>query len=425
MTSPHERRGRWADALFRPSPRLSDEATTQRVRTLSVLLFSVVTLGTASGIVQLVFVPGFVQTFALMMGALAVFAGGYLLSRTRWWRIAAWLGALAPVAACVAVGLLRPDDRVWYGFMFVGVVVAAMFLSTLETALVSALAFAGVLAVVASSLGFAEPKKAVPPLMLHLVLSPVLVLATAHRNRVERLRTQALLDAQRRHEGAAQLEALGRLAGGIAHDFNGLLTVIALNAELLSQASRPAAEREMVEEVALAAQRAQVLSTQLVQFAGRKRAEGDDADLALVTVRLEPILRRLAGPRVQVNVKAPPTLRVHIQGGALEQILLNLVTNARDAMPDGGQLDLEVVRHRSGEAPGVNRALLRVRDSGHGMDAATAARAFEPFFTTKGDVGNGLGLATVRRIVEGSGGSVAVQSAPGQGTTFSVDLPLA
>jgi len=233
---------------------------------------------------------------------------------------------------------------------------------------------------------------------------------------------------------AQKMEAVGRLAGGVAHDFNNLLTVIQGYAELLgaSLANDPE-RRESVVEIVKAAERAAALTRQLLAFSRRQVLEMRVLDLGAVVADTEKMLRRLIGEDVEVVVVKPATLgRVKADPGQLEQVLVNLAVNSRDAMPGGGRLTLELAdvtldapfttSHDS--IPPGRYVVGAVRDTGSGMDAETLGHLFEPFFTTKEKgKGTGLGLATVFGIVKQSGGYVDVASAPGAGTTFRVYLP--
>jgi PAS domain S-box-containing protein len=232
---------------------------------------------------------------------------------------------------------------------------------------------------------------------------------------------------------AQKMEAVGRLAGGVAHDFNNLLTVILSYGELLRPRLADPDDLGMVEEITRAVGQASSLTRQLLAFGRKGVIQPRVLDLGAAVAQTQKMLRRLIGEDVELAVARPAgPVAVKADPGQLEQVLLNLAINARDAMPQGGRLTVEVqVVELDGAyaaahlrvRPGAY-ALLAVSDTGVGMDAATRARAFEPFFTTKGEKGTGLGLATVYGVVEQSGGHVAVYSEPGRGTTFKVYLPL-
>jgi PAS domain S-box-containing protein len=242
------------------------------------------------------------------------------------------------------------------------------------------------------------------------------------------------LEDQFRH--AQKMEAVGRLAGGVAHDFNNLLGVITGYAELARRAldaGHPAATR--LDEVLKAADRAAMLTRQLLAFSRRQVLEPRLVDVNEALLDLEKMLHRVIGEDVTLVMHLAPGLgAVRADPGQLAQVVMNLVTNARDAMPRGGTISVETTEAEAPELRGVvhgpvneGRYLcLAIADTGEGMDEATRARAFEPFYTTKPlGVGTGLGLSTVYGIVNQSGGHVVVESAPGRGTTFRVYLPFA
>lgn len=217
-------------------------------------------------------------------------------------------------------------------------------------------------------------------------------------------------------EQARRLEALGRLAGGVAHDFNNLLQVISASIEI--EMRRRGEPIEHLEIALGAARRGAELAKQLLAFGRGQRAAPRRIDLTLVVRELGQWVTRLLGDHLSLELETPDRpLVVRADRGQVEQILVNLVTNARDAMPEGGRIRLGV------RADG-DRAVLEVEDDGAGMDEATRARIFEPFFTKKAG-GTGLGLATVHGICAQHGWDLSVRSAPGEGTTFRLVLPAA
>jgi PAS domain S-box-containing protein len=233
---------------------------------------------------------------------------------------------------------------------------------------------------------------------------------------------------------AQKMEAIGQLAGGVAHDFNNLLTVIGGRSYLiLTKLESGDPLRRDIELIKGAAERAAGLTRQLLAFSRKQILEPRVLDLNTTTREIEGLLRRLLGEHIDIVVVPDPELgHVKADPGQIEQVIMNLAVNARDAMPEGGRLTLETSNAvldetyaRSHPTVELGRyACLAVTDSGHGMDAATQARIFEPFFTTKGvGKGTGLGLATVFGIVKQSGGHISVYSEPGHGTTFRVYLP--
>ena len=241
------------------------------------------------------------------------------------------------------------------------------------------------------------------------------------------------LEDQLRH--AQKMEAVGRLAGGIAHDFNNLLTAIRGNAELMSHRVKhdPAMAAE-VDEILHAADRAASLTRQLLLFSRKQVTQPVELDLNEIVGAVARMARRLIGADVQLRLElAPAVAQVLADPAQIEQVLLNLIVNARDAMPTGGRIQVGTanVQLRAGDAdltdsglaPG-QYVLLAVSDNGVGMDQSTQARIFEPFFTTKETGrGTGLGLATVYAIVRQSGGAVTVTSERSEGASFRVFLP--
>ena len=233
---------------------------------------------------------------------------------------------------------------------------------------------------------------------------------------------------------AQKMEAIGQLAGGVAHDFNNLLGVISGYSELLSR-ELPAGsrERKRSEEIKKAADRAAALTRQLLAFGRRQVLQPKVLDLNEVVGEVEKMIRRLINESIQIVTVAPDKLgKVRADAGQIEQVLMNLAINARDAMPSGGRLVIETANvdldeayvRANPESIAGSYVMLSVSDTGHGMDASTMGHIFEPFFTTKEEgKGTGLGLATVYGIVRQSGGTLTVESALGRGSIFKVYLP--
>jgi signal transduction histidine kinase/ActR/RegA family two-component response regulator len=241
---------------------------------------------------------------------------------------------------------------------------------------------------------------------------------------------EALLHSEEQLRQAQKLEAVGRLAGGIAHDFNNLLTVVFSASQTLEM--RIGKDRNL-EAILLASERAAKLTRQLLAFSRQQFLAPQAICLNASIEGMGSILHRLVGEDVELEVLCSPNLRtVFADPSQIEQVIMNLAINARDAMPDGGKLTVETANvdldeayasEHLGVTPGPH-AMLAVSDTGHGMDKATQARIFEPFFTTKGPgKGTGLGLSTVFGIVKQSQGHIWLYSEPGVGSTFKLYFP--
>jgi len=256
----------------------------------------------------------------------------------------------------------------------------------------------------------------------------------AFQRMADRVAERQALEQQLRH--GQKMEAVGRLAGGIAHDFNNLLTAIRSYADLMLDDMPPYdPKRGDVLEIRKAAERAAALTSQLLAFSRKSLMQPRVLDTRRVLEELRTLLSRLMVEDVRLEVTAPDALwPVKADRGQFEQVIVNLAVNGRDAMPDGGTLQItarnetlaEPVATREGPVPPGEYVTISVTDTGIGMDTTTQNRVFEPFFTTKPvGQGTGLGLATVHGIVAQSGGHVTVASMPSRGSTFTVYLPRA
>jgi PAS domain S-box-containing protein len=271
---------------------------------------------------------------------------------------------------------------------------------------------------------------------------PLRLTASVHDVTERRLAEEAARLAREKMVQSQRVEAIGRLAGGIAHDFNNLLTAINGYADLLlPRFAGEASVRGYLAEIRQAGEKAALLTQQMLAYGRRQMLDPRLTDAAGVVRRMGEMLGRMLGETVRLEVRAPGSAGpVLVDQGKLEQALVNLALNARDAMPEGGTLALSSERVRLAEhqeafdaiIPPGEYALLSVEDTGTGIDPAVQSRMFEPFFTTKGmgadpegRTGSGLGLSMVWGFVKQSGGYIQVESAPGKGSRFRILLPLA
>jgi two-component system cell cycle sensor histidine kinase/response regulator CckA len=247
---------------------------------------------------------------------------------------------------------------------------------------------------------------------------------------------EALRQSEARLIQARKMESVGRLAGGIAHDFNNLLTAIIGYSDLVLQELDPEhGSRRDVEEILRAAERAGGLTRQLLAFSRRQVLQPERVDLNAVVADIDRMLRRLIGEDIELVTRLHGELEpIVADPGQIEQVIVNLVVNARDAMPRGGRIELETsnfecidpVRVESGMLAPGRYVALRVADTGTGMDEETRAQIFEPFFTTKeASGGTGLGLASAYGIISQSRGQIDVASRLGEGSRFTIYLPVA
>jgi signal transduction histidine kinase len=434
------RLGRALSALFR-APSFPDEQD----RRVAVLANAVLWVSAAGplvyGLATLHLPWPWIDRLPLLVGVLVPALGLWALRR-------GWLRATSvvlcatflfvPVWGAVASGGVHAPSITT---LFLAVVLAGQLLGTAAALMSAAVAILAVIALEElGAHGLLPPPLDDTSYGLSIVVQLVALgafcafAARLVQTMVARLRADQ--EAQRALEAqlndARRLEYIGRLAGGVAHDFNNVLTVILANAHAgLGPTPLPDdQQRLLLEEIREAAERASQLTRQLLTFARRQRIEPRPVDLGQVLRGMTGFLRRLVPANIDLDVDAPSGPTVNADPAQLEQVVVNLVSNARDAMPDGGRLLVQV--REEALAPGHGRrplgpgpyVVLAVTDSGTGMDPQTQAKVFEPFFTTKPPgQGTGLGLATVWSVASQGDGHVFVASQPGQGSTFEVYLP--
>jgi signal transduction histidine kinase len=380
---------------------------------------------------------------------LVVFVGLLILTRHGRARLAAWLLILV-------LWLYQSAMLWWFGGLrtpgivtfFAVVLMAALFLGPRGSVVALVLSVAASLAVLLAEKAGLLPAVQAPSAVLIWVLLLInlfAVVVLAHLAFAElrraNLSLQAEIDERRREEEtrrrleeqlrqSQKLEAVGRLAGGVAHDFNNLLMVITGHGELLRrglEAEDP--RRRKLNQMMSAADRASRLVRQLLAFSRSQALEPQRVDLDALVSEAARMLRPLMGSNISLETRLQASPRqVWIDPAKIEQVIMNLALNARDAMPDGGRLDIGTesrdVDDAGAASPG-RYVVLSVRDTGAGMDAQTRSRVFEPFFTTKSSgQRTGLGLAMAYGIVQQSGGHIAVESERGHGTAFHIHLPL-
>jgi signal transduction histidine kinase len=274
-------------------------------------------------------------------------------------------------------------------------------------------------------------------LKANLARLPSAVESALKKSKTEKEKAEAIEALRQTQEQLLQsqkLEAVGQLAGGVAHDFNNLLTVIMGYSQLsLEQLPADNPVRQNLEEISKAGEMAASLTRQLLALSRKQVMQPTVLDLNSVVPSMEKMLKRTIGEDIEMSTILQPDLgNVNADPGQMEQVIMNLVINARDAMPDGGKLTIKTAdiyldetfaRHHIGVTPGPH-VMLTVRDTGSGIDGSTQKHIFEPFFTTKEiGKGTGLGLSTVYGIIKQSAGTIWVESQVGKGTTFKIYLP--
>lgn len=342
----------------------------------------------------------------------------YALSRTRYYRVGSVVATL--MFPCIALAQTLCRGHIEVSSLFHAMLapfVAGMFLGVSVAAWCAVCTSALVIVLLGISSDALSLSQSVSLSISSLLTSVVAVSYAVHRDWLEEKRRVGSQLQEAQLVQMQKMEAVGRLAGGIAHDFNNLLTVIAGGVELLG---RKSAQKEL-RLIESATNSARALTSQLLTLSRQGVVQDASCDLAGNLAQMDRLLGRIIGEDITLKIHLAPGLHhVKLSDTQLQQIVLNLATNARDAMPKGGVLEL------AARNDGDDRVLLTVSDTGIGMDEVTQGRAFEPFFTTKPvGKGTGLGLSMVFGLITQSGGVITIDSRPGLGTTFELTLPRA
>jgi signal transduction histidine kinase len=414
-------------------PTSDDDENARKARLLLALLRVMTALGVCAGIISLFDSRNDVAITAVFYGAIVLALLGFSrLAKGGRLILAAWCTSLFFWLLIAIVTLLFGGLQGQNASTFAGSVLLIGVLVGGRAAIALAIASSGWCALVAvleargmllQPLTPYSPLNAWTSVTVTIVLTSILLKVGLDSLQRMRLREQAAAverdAALRRSIHAQKMEVVGTLAAGIAHDFNNLLTVIGSAAALLRQGvSARSDAAAALDDLDAATSRATMMTRQLVGFGRAPAARLVPVDLGALVTAQQSMLRRLLGSSIAVDTVAEPGAVVMADPAGLEQVVLNLAVNAREAMPRGGRLSMRVERDRDG------MIVLRVVDAGGGMDDATRDRIFEPFFTTKRS-GTGLGLATVHDHVSRFQGTIEVCSELGHGTTFTLQFPAA
>lgn len=411
-----------------PSRHLADVGDRHRARLLAAFLLVFIVAGVAAAGVQYALVPEFLPAFRAIVITHGILFGAYALSRTRHYRLAGAVATVAVIVTSTAVPWLNPQDFTWHGFLGIGLILATTFLPLRVALGVALLSLAIMVALPLLVPEFRDPGAIGPPIIFYLVFAPLVLVVARHRDRLEEARRQVLLESQAAAAESQRLETLGRLAGSVAHDFRNILSTVSSSIDLLRLGGDPS----LLDDMKAACRRSDAIVQQLLAFARRRPITVGPITLQDVVLEYEPILRRLVGVGVALDINVQGRSTVLADPTQLGQALLNLVVNARDACGPNGTIRVAAAPRvvPPGAAgtfecvPEGGYACIQVDDDGHGIPEAQRYRIFEPFFSTK-PTGTGLGLATVHGCVKQMHGHVTVRSAPGEGASFTIFLPLA
>lgn len=412
--------------LVEPPAWVVDDESRRRARLVAALLLVVLAATATAAPIEWWLVPGFRETAVVIVPAFAVMLVGYVLSRTRHYRVGAIIVSMVPTMAALGVTAVHPEDPYGARFAFVGVLLAGFLLSARWAVGLSLFVFLGFAWLVAAGL---DPPLAqlVPALSLNLVCCVLVIVGVRHRDALERDRRAVLAAAQEQLRRQDRLAAIGTLSAAIAHELSSPLTALSLQVGTLGGGNAPAtlspeALRDLREAIERMSAIVQGLRTTARDDSGAATGFADVAEaVRAATVLVGAELRSRA--QLEVDVAADlPLVRGHRV--RLGQVFLNLLVNAAHALPRHGDASAQVVRVVARRRQDFVE--VAVTDSGEGIAPEALPHLFEPFYTTKpAGAGTGLGLWVCKGIVDELGGRIEVDSAPGKGSTFRVLLPVA
>jgi len=415
------------------APTFEDAETTRQAELLYRLLRAMVLLALlAAGASALdsrnelrITVAFYAVVFAWLAGVLAIVRAGRVVLAA--WIFSSFFWGLIAFVTLVFGGMQGQNASIFaVCTLLIGSIVggrAALAMAFVSSVWCGFVAYLEVHGSLPRQLGPYAPGNAWAAVTVTVLLTSVLLhasLASLRRVHAEAQHAAAERDeALRRSIQGQKMELVGNLTSGVAHDLNNLLTVIVGTSDILRAriADRDPATVSLLDDLEGAASRASLMTRQLLTFGRLRSNENDRLDFTAILKEMSKMLPRLLGHAVSVDVAAEPECAVMASRSGLEQILLNLAINAREAMPDGGKLRFDLSRT-------TDEVVLHATDTGHGMSEEVKARVFEPFFTTKA-TGTGLGLATVKQLVDHYGGSIELESTVGRGTRFTVRFPRA
>lgn len=424
--------------LTHPSVPVHDPAHLRQIKLLSAVLLSFICISMIYASVQYSVEPEFKFGFIWISCVCLLLLGAYFLNRNGYYHWAAGLSlCIISVFMLGYIALRRdPASARYFSVLILPMVLGGILLNIRHMILLFLLNLIGAI-VVTLLAPHVLVKEAVTQIAAFMATTAFLLLFIRHRNKVEKDRRAELKKREEQLQQVRKMESIGRLAGGIAHDFNNLLTVIIGHSEMLlhNVDRNPENEgiRESVEGVRIAAQRAAELTRQLLTFSRKQNVEAKLINLNQLVLSMKKMLVRLIGEHIRLNTRCTEDKQMIVADPSqIQQIVMNLVVNAADAMPQGGLLTVETgnvyldesyCRSHAGIAPG-NYVMLAVSDTGTGIDEETAKYIFEPFYTTKQNSdGTGLGLATVYGAVKQNKGHIWFYSEKDKGSTFKVYFP--